>query len=250
MKKMRKVIFAVCFLVFCGSGLLLGAILLSDGGDLQNFLTERSAEEMKNPIDFEKLQKINPDIYAWIRVPGTPIDYPVAGVQGKKKEDYYLNHNFRNAYEFAGMIYSQKENARDFSDPVTVLYGHNMINGSMFAGLRKFADGQFFKKHDSVYIFTPEQRLTYRIIAYYESDNKNILQHYGFFQKREQMEQYLKVIMGPGNGHVRPEISLSADDKILTLSTCSSASARRRLLQSVLIEQKEWEESTLHSNKK
>ncbi|MCM1244594.1 MAG: class B sortase [Roseburia sp.] len=249
MKKIRKVLLAVCLLVFCSSGLLLGVIFLSDGGDLKDFCTEYSTEEMKNPIDFEKLQRINPDIYAWIRVPGTPIDYPVVSVQGKEKEDYYLNHNFRKAYEFAGTIYSQKENARDFSDPVTVLYGHNMINGSMFAGLKKFADRQFFENHDTVYIFTPEERLTYRIISYYESDNRNILQHYGFFQKEKQIREYQRVIAEPGNGHVRQGISLSTGEKILTLSTCSSVSARRRLLQSVLSGQKEWEDTAHESTK-
>lgn len=240
LKGIRKGIFAICFLVFCSSGLLLCSILLSDGGDVKRFRIEGDAEGMKNPIDFEKLQEINPDIYAWIQVPETQIDYPVASVTGKEDEDYYLNHNFRKSYEFAGTIYS-KENARDFSDPVTVLYGHNMINGSMFAGLKKFAEKQFFDKHDTVYIFTPEQRLTYRIVSYYESDNRNILQHYDFFQNQDSLEDYKKVIKEAKNGYVRQEISLDTVDRILTLSTCSSISTRRRLIQTVLAESRMWE---------
>ncbi|MCI8364237.1 MAG: class B sortase [Eubacterium sp.] len=249
-KRIRKIMLAACFLVFIGSGLILCMLFLSSGGNVEQFRIKSKEAGMENPIDFDKLQKINPDIYAWVQVPGTSIDYPVASSQGKEKEDYYLNHNFRKAYEFAGTIYSQRENSRDFSDPVTILYGHNMINGSMFAGLRKFADEQFFGKHDTVYIFTPEQRLTYQIAAYYETDNKNILQHYGFFQKKEQIEEYLKTIRQPDNGNVRLGISLNAAEKILTLSTCSSISTRRRILQSVLVGQNEWEESSPQPNTK
>lgn len=249
LKRIRKVVLVVCFFVFCASGLLLCAIFLSDGGDLEDFRIKQDTEEMKNPIDFEKLLKINPDIYAWIQVPGTRIDYPVASVTGKEDEDYYLNHDFRKSYAFAGTIYSRKENARDFSDPVTVLYGHNMINGSMFAGIKKFSDRQFFEKHDTVYVFTPEQRLTYRIVSYYESDNKNILQHYDFFQKQELLEDYQKVIKEAKNGFVRQKISLGAADRILTLSTCSSISTRRRLLQTVLTERKGWESDLLEVTK-
>lgn len=241
LRGIRKVILAVCFLVFCSSGLLLFAIFLSDGGDLEGFRTEHNKKEMKCPIDFEKLQKINPDIYAWIQVPGTRIDYPVASVTGTEDEDYYLNHNFRKSYAFAGTIYSHKENARDLSDPVTVLYGHNMINDSMFSGIKKFSNRQFFEKHDTVYIFTPEQMLTYRIVSYYESDNKNILQYYDFFQKQDSLEDYQKVIKEAKNGSVRQEISLGTADHILTLSTCSSISTRRRLLQTVLTERRMWE---------
>lgn len=243
LKRIRKIMLVVCFLIFTGSGLFFCMILLSDGGDSEQFRMESKEAGMENPIDFEKLQKINPDIYAWIQVPGTRIDYPVASVTGTEDEDYYLNHDFRKNYEFAGTIYSHNENARDFSDPVTVLYGHNMINGSMFAGINKFADGKFFENHDTVYIFTPEQLLTYRIISYYESDNNNILKHYGLFQNKDLLKDYHRVIKQAENGYARKEISLGADDRILTLSTCSSISTRRRLLQTVLEESRMWEDS-------
>lgn len=241
LKRIRKIILAVCFFVFCISFLFFRMILISDGGDTSRFRMKNKEDGMENPIDFKKLQEINPDIYAWIQVPGTRIDYPVASVTGIEDEDYYLNHNFRKKYEFAGTIYSHRENARDFSDPVTVLYGHNMINGSMFAGVKKFADKQFFENHDTAYVFTPVQRLTYRIISYYESDDKDILKHYGLFQNQNLLEDYHRVIKQPENGFTRKGISLGADDRILTLSTCSSISTKRRLLQTVLIESRLWE---------
>ena len=72
-------------------------------------------------INFKKLIKINSDIYAWIYVPGTRIDYPVA--QSQESDDHYLKYNFKNEPEFAGCIYTEKANKKDFSDPNTVFYG-------------------------------------------------------------------------------------------------------------------------------
>ena len=241
LKRIRKIILAVCFFIFCISVLFLRMILSSDGGDISRFQMKNREDGLENPIDFKKLQEINPDIYAWIQVPGTRINYPVASVTGTEDEDFYLNHNYRKIYEFAGTIYSHKENARDLSDPVTILYGHNMINGSMFAGVKKFADKEFFENHDTVYVFTPEQRLTYRIISYYESDDKDILKHYDYFHNQDLFREYLKVIRTVRNGYVRKEVAVRTEDRILTLSTCSSLSTRRRILQTVLIESILWE---------
>lgn len=82
-------------------------------------------------VDFKKLIKINSDIYAWIYVPGTRIDYPVA--QNQEDDTHYLKYNFKNEPEFAGCIYTEKANKKDFTDPNTIFYGHNMRNGSIIA---------------------------------------------------------------------------------------------------------------------
>ena len=102
-------------------------------------------------IDFKKLIKINSDIYAWIYVPGTRIDYPVA--LNQEDDTHYLKYNFKNEPEFAGCIYTEKANKKDFTDPNTIFYGHNMRNGSMFQNLHKFEDEQFFNKHKEVYVY-------------------------------------------------------------------------------------------------
>ena len=88
-----------------------------------------------NPINFKKLKKNNSDLYAWITIPDTNIDYAVAQSELSEDDNFYLNHNIDKEYEFAGTIYSQHKNSKDFSDFCTVLYGHNMLNGTMFATL-------------------------------------------------------------------------------------------------------------------
>lgn len=118
-----------------------------------------------NPIDFKKLKKTNKDIYAWIDVPGTKVNYAVVQSSGKKDDLFYLEHNIYGNYEFSGSIFSQRQNSKDFSDPVTVLYGHNMKNGTMFNTLHKFENKDFFKKHSKVYIYTPKRILEYTILS-------------------------------------------------------------------------------------
>ena len=104
------------------------------------------------------LREINPDIVAWVYMPGTVINYPVAHKDGDS--EYYLHHNFSLGEgsfgaEF-GSIMLSGENAGDFSDEVNILYGHHMRNGSMFALFAEFRDSAIFNEHRTIYLLTPE----------------------------------------------------------------------------------------------
>lgn len=109
-------------------------------------------------INFKKLIKINSDIYAWIYVPGTRIDYPVA--QSQESDDHYLKYNFKNEPEFAGCIYTEKANKKDFSDPNTVFYGHNMrmdLCSRIFTSLKM----KHFLRNTKKYMFTHQRKHTH-----------------------------------------------------------------------------------------
>ena len=127
--------------------------------------TETAAEEQKEviPVKFEELQAVNPDIYAWITVPGTVIDYPI--LQHASDNSYYLMHNIDGSYGYPGCIYTENMNSKDFTDNNTVIYGHNMKNGSMFAQLHKFEDPDFFNENREVLIYLPDEVLHYTIFA-------------------------------------------------------------------------------------
>ena len=111
-------------------------------------------EEKKNvppdwyiQVNFEALAGINEDIYAWIDIPGTPVSYPVV----QNQDDlYYNNHAVDKSYYTGGSIFSQKYNSKDFTDPVTVLYGHNRESKTMFAPVNDYADKNFFEEHDRI----------------------------------------------------------------------------------------------------
>ena len=112
--------------------------------------SKETNEEMQAVVDWEGLWEINPDVYAWISIPGTSIDYPI--LQHASDNTYYLNYNIDGSYGYPGCIYTENLNSKDFTDSNTVIYGHNMKNGSMFAGLHQFEDSNFFAQNNKVYI--------------------------------------------------------------------------------------------------
>ena len=223
---------AVCFGI-------LAVIVTDTGGDMTSFI--RTAPEKKspqkekiiNPVVWDKLLATNADVYAWIRVPGTNIDYPILQASTGKDDDFYLHHDIKKNYSFAGCIYTRSANRKDLSHRLTVLYGHNMINGSMFGTLRKFEDADFFKNHKEFYIYMPQKILKYRIVAYMIQDDTDILERYEANNELG-LEAYVKEFKQARN--IRKKEKIKLDDSIVTLSTCDSNSGNRRLLQGVLQE--------------
>lgn len=188
------------------------------------------------PIDFKALQQENDEIYAWIRIPDTVIDYPV--LQSSTDDSFYIHKGVDREYLFAGAIYSEMKNAKDFSDPNTVLYGHNMKDGSMFASLHNFKDRDYFDKNREILIYTPEHIYHYLIFAAYTYDDRHLLNSFDFSNK-EVFEDYLEEVynLRSMDAYFVEEPKVTADDKIITLSTCvgNNASARY-LVQGVLTE--------------
>lgn len=123
---------------------------------------EGEKQEETVTVDFASLQAINPDIVAWLRIPGV-LEYPV--VRGKDNS-YYLNHTVQKTYNIAGSIFLDYRNERDFSDSKNIIYGHNMKDGSMFHVLRNYQDIDFFQEHTDMEIYLPDGRsLNYQITA-------------------------------------------------------------------------------------
>ena len=176
-------------------------------------------------IDWDKLHATNPDIYAWINVPGTSVDYPV--LQHPTDNGYYLMHNLDGSYGYPGVIYTEDYNSKDFTDPNTVLYGHNMDNTTMFSTLHKFSDPDMVLNPHYIYIYTEDGRtLVYEIFAAYEYPSLHLL--INFDVKNEYVfEQYLRNISniditGTGVANIRHDIEPTVDDRIITLSTCTT----------------------------
>lgn len=209
--------------------------ITSKPDDDENSIPEEIRDTVNGDINFTELWKINPDIYAWIKVPNTLIDYPVLQCDGN--DSFYLSHNVYKQYAFAGSIYTESLNSKDFSDPNTVLYGHNMLNGTMFRTLHNFRDPNFFAANEYIYIYLPERTLTYQIFSAYEYDDRHIL--YSFdFSDEETYRTYLEYAQNPTSSmtaNIR-ELNVSTDDKIITLSTCmDDIDTSRYLVQGVLV---------------
>ena len=115
-------------------------------------------------IDFEGLQAVNPDVIAWIDIPGLSISYPV--VQGTDNA-YYLHHLFTGEYNSSGSIFADWHNQPDFTDPNTIVYGHNMKNGSMFGTLSHYQDQALWEASPYFYLYVPGKVLKYQIFSCY-----------------------------------------------------------------------------------
>lgn len=188
-------------------------------------------------VDFERLKAQNPDIYAWITVPGTEVDYPV--LQKSDSEDpydnFYLDHTVDLEEGLPGAIYSQAVNHRDFKDSVTILYGHNMKDGRMFTSLHKFEEKDFFEENRQIIIYTEDGTLTYEIFAAVEFSDALIPYEYDFSNSSE-VQRYLDDVENC-QGNFREGVNVSKEDRILTLSTCySGRDANRLLIEAVLKE--------------
>lgn len=104
-------------------------------------------------VDFEALRQVNGDVAGWLYCEGTPISYPV--VRGEDNS-FYLSHSYDKTESSSGAIFADAACSSDFSDANTILYGHHMKNGSMFACLRNWADQDFYEEHPRMWLFTPE----------------------------------------------------------------------------------------------
>lgn len=186
-------------------------------------------------IDFKKLQAYNKELVAWIYIPNTKIDYPIGRHEGED-QTYYLNYDMYGEPSYSGCIYMENLNKKDFTDNNTVIYGHNMKNGTMFKGLHKFEDKKFFDDNKYAYIYLPDRTLVYEIFAAYTTDDSHILSAYNFKDKKV-YQKYLDMVTNPRymGANMREGTVVTTDNTIITLSTCVGGSPENRyLVQGVL----------------
>lgn len=183
-------------------------------------MTKYGIEVPEKNIDFDAMHReISEDIYAWIYIPNTHIDYPV--FQHPTDNSYYLEHNIDGSEGYPGCIYTENYNAKDFSDPHTVIYGHNMRDTTMFSDLHLYEDEEFFENNRYVYIYTEDMVYVYKIFAAYQTNNAHQLLNYDFSNKNT-VKSYLE---NTASRMEEPKVYdedtvFSEDDQILTLSTC------------------------------
>lgn len=193
--------------------------------------------DAKYDVSFADMYNINPDIHAWIKIPGTPIDYPV--LQSQVSDLYYERRSYTGEYSVSGCIFTQYFNSPDFSDRNTAVYGHYMLDGTFFGTLHNYKDPDFFEKNRYIYVTIPGHVLVYDIFAAYETDNRHVLTLCNYSDDEEYLA-YLQSCLDPPTmvRTVREGTELTADDKIITLSTCTSYytyTNRRYLVQGVLV---------------
>lgn len=197
--------------------------------------TEPPLPTVEIPINFDYLKGENEDIIGWIVVDGTLIDYPI--LYDTTYNYYYLNHNYEGTSTGYGSIFVLGENAGDFTDFNTVVYGHNMLDGRMFAQLHRFRDKNFFDSHGQIIVYTPERQLTYQVFAAYRRDNLDIIANTDFSTKAL-IDEYIESVYAQTDlAQFNPALEVTSSDRIITLSTCIGNPAYRFVVQGVLVDE-------------
>ena len=174
-------------------------------------------EETALSIDFDALREINPDVVGWILSEGNAISYPV--VQGEDN-DYYLTHLFDGEQNKLGSVFMDFRSSGDFSDSNTVLYGHNMRDGSMFSALTNYADQSYYDRFPAMTLYTPEGNYTVELFAGILTDGQSGLICRTFGGDGE-FQEYVDALKESSTFSC--DVSVVPGDRIVTLCTCSYA---------------------------
>ena len=116
--------------------------------------TDVTEDVVKTNIDFEELQRINPDIIGWISAPQINVDYPI--LRGETDEEY-LNKDYNGNYTYLGSIFTWTDTDKLMNNDHIVIFGHNCIGRQMFGGLKDFRDADFMANNPYIDIYTPTQ---------------------------------------------------------------------------------------------
>ena len=161
-------------------------------------------------VDFDALAQVNGDIVGWLYVPGTVINYPV--VQGDDNE-YYLKHLFDGKYNSSGCIYLDCGAEGDFTTMNSVLHGHHMKNGSMFAGICKYKDQSYFDEHPTAMLLTPDGNYLVEFFSGYVCEVTADAWDYDFDEAW--LDKRIR------SSYFEADVVPTTEDRVLTLSTCS-----------------------------
>lgn len=199
-----------------------------------DILEELGIEIPEKDLNFDELHQENEHIYAWIYIPGTLVDYPV--LQHPTDNAFYLEHNIDGSAGYPGCIYTELYNKKDFSDRNTLVYGHNMANGTMFASLHYFENSQNFEENQYIYIYMEDKVYVYHIFAAYAFPGIHLMKHFDYTDDKVYEEYLNDIFSGNYYGFIREGVEVTIDNKIITLSTCIAGQPDMRyLVQGVLL---------------
>ena len=177
-------------------------------------------------IDFEALKNVNSDSIAFIKVPGTDIEYPIVKTNNN---DFYLKHSLDKSYNAAGWIFMDYRNKLDGTDKNIVVYGHNRRNGTMFSSLKNILNKQWYNNHENLKIqfITENGHSIYEVFSIYQIEIESYYLQTEFKDDNE-YSSFIEIIKDRSIKDFG--VNLTTDDEILTLSTCANDNNYRVVL--------------------
>lgn len=183
-------------------------------------------------VDFSALKAVSEDAVLWIDIPGTGVSYPVAQAEDN---DYYLRRKLNGDNSFAGTVFMDYRNDPAVADDNTILYGHNMRNGSMFGLLKKYGKEEFFLAHPEIDLYLPDRILRCTVISSHQEE----AQEENFPMNFESGEEKLAYIdRMKSKAWYDTGISAGEEDRLITLVTCTgNGYSHRFVVQAVVTEE-------------
>jgi sortase B len=175
-------------------------------------------------INWEALRGINPDIVGWVVIPGTRINYPI--VQASDNE-FYLHHLFDKTYSDAGAIFLDGENDPAITGENNIIYGHNLLDGSMFAGLKAYREQGFFDEHRTILLATPEANYRLEVDAALVCDADDKIRRFGF-SDRADFEGYAEMLLDYAVINTLPVGEIP--EKLYCFATCTDNDYSKRMV--------------------
>ena len=181
------------------------------------------------PAELIELWKQNNHVIGALSLPGTGINYPI--LQHPTVDDYYLNVCFDGTEGYPGSIYTNKVEGQSFATWNTVIYGHNMKDGSYFGGLKNYLDPDYLAWHREIDVYAIDAKHVYDIFAVVIYNDRRITDYFpdGSYADRQAFLDSLRDDGQDGSIFLN-DVEVGVDRRIVTLSTCISDMRDNRLL--------------------
>lgn len=178
-----------------------------------------------NKVSIEELQKKNPEVFGWLTVNDTNIDYPLVQSSDNSK---YVNTDVEGKFSLSGSIFLDYRNKKNFSDVNNIIYGHHMDKRVMFGEIEYFEKEKYFKSHQYGKIYFEREWHDIEFFAFLHADAYDSVLYNTELQMEKDMQQYVRYIKEKAK--VFKELPFDKDEHFITLSTCTSDSTNGRHL--------------------
>jgi sortase B len=214
----------LCLPLVMGCYALWDSHVISEHAGVEQWQPYKPTEP--EPLSFWELQRINPEVRAWLSVYGTNIDYPVCQPT-LEDEEKYLTTNAKGEYNLGGALFIGVANDADFSDFSTIVYGHHMENKAMFGGISDFADQSYFDEHRYGNLFVNDRNYGLEFFCYLNADAYDRDIYRFIFVGEGEREGYISLLHDRAQCW-RDGVVVGEGDRIVMLSTCSEGYTNAR----------------------
>lgn len=223
--KLVNWLIGICFSLplFYGIYVVWDSVQINQQADMSVYETYKP--NGKESLSFAELQRRNPEVFGWITVDQTHIDYPL--VQGKDNSKY-VNTDVLGEFALSGSIFLNCNNQKDFSDMNHILYGHHMEKEAMFGELEYFQSPSYFEAHSRGKLYYKNVWHEVEFFAFLEADAYDSMLYNTSLQRTDDVPMYLEYVRE--NASYFKELTFREDERFITLSTCTTESTNGRHL--------------------